>query len=140
MAKRKSEIDVINGSIPRVGRGIGVAGAGERGDHRPRPRARAPAPMLVLTNDEVARLLSIEDCMAALEPMYRDLANGQTLLSPRVDNIAPTAHPGGYYGFKHMGGTWPARKIQALRINSDVVTHPLVAGKPRRSSSRSPGT
>jgi ornithine cyclodeaminase/alanine dehydrogenase-like protein (mu-crystallin family) len=88
--------------------------------------------MLVLTNDEVARLLSIEDCMAALEPMYRDLANGQTLLSPRVDNIAPTAHPGGYYGFKHMGGTWPARKIQALRINSDVVTHPLIAGKPRR--------
>ena len=25
MAKRKSEIDVINGSIPRVGREIGVA-------------------------------------------------------------------------------------------------------------------
>ena len=88
--------------------------------------------MLVLTNDDVARLLGIDDCMAALEPMYRDYANGQTLLSPRVDNIAPTAHPGGYYGFKHMGGTWPARKIQALRINSDVVTHPLVAGKPRR--------
>jgi ornithine cyclodeaminase/alanine dehydrogenase-like protein (mu-crystallin family) len=88
--------------------------------------------MLVLSNDEVARLLSIEDCMAALEPMYRDYANGQALLSPRVDNIAPATHPGGYYGFKHMGGTWPARNIQALRINSDVVTHPLVAGKPRR--------
>jgi len=88
--------------------------------------------MLVLTNDEVARLLGIEDCMAALEPMYRDYANGQALLSPRVDNIAPATHPGGYYGFKHMGGTWPARSIQALRINSDVVTHPLVAGKPRR--------
>jgi ornithine cyclodeaminase/alanine dehydrogenase-like protein (mu-crystallin family) len=88
--------------------------------------------MLVLTNEEVARLLSIEDCMAALEPMYRDYANGEALLSPRVDNIAPAAHPGGYYGFKHMGGTWPARGIQALRINSDVVTHPLVAGKPRR--------
>ena len=70
--------------------------------------------------------------MAALEPMYRDYANGQALLSPRVDNIAPATHPGGYYGFKHMGGTWPARSIQALRINSDVVTHPLVAGKPRR--------
>jgi ornithine cyclodeaminase/alanine dehydrogenase-like protein (mu-crystallin family) len=88
--------------------------------------------MLVLTNDEVARLLGIEDCMAALEPMYRDYANGQALLSPRVDNIAPATHPGGYYGFKHMGGTWPARSIQALRINSDVVTHPLVDGKPRR--------
>ena len=70
--------------------------------------------------------------MAALEPMYRDHAKGEALLSPRVDNIAPTAHAGGYYGFKHMGGTWPARGIQALRINSDIVTHPLVAGKPRR--------
>ena len=70
--------------------------------------------------------------MAALEPMYRDYAKGEALLSPRVDNIAPSPHPGSYYGFKHMGGTWPARRIQALRINSDTVTHPLVAGKPRR--------
>ena len=88
--------------------------------------------MLILSNDEVARLLSIEECMAALEPMYRDYAKGAALLSPRVDNISPSPHPGGYYGFKHMGGTWPARAVQALRINSDVVTHPLVAGKPRR--------
>jgi alanine dehydrogenase len=88
--------------------------------------------MLVLSNEEVARLLSIEDCMAALEPMYRDWAQERALVSPRVDNIAPNAHPGGYYAFKHMGGTWPARKVQALRVNSDVVTHPLVAGKPRR--------
>ena len=71
--------------------------------------------------------------MAALEAMYRDYARDRALLSPRVDNIAPTPHAGGgYYGFKHMGGTWPGRGIQALRINSDLVTHPLVAGKPRR--------
>jgi ornithine cyclodeaminase/alanine dehydrogenase-like protein (mu-crystallin family) len=89
--------------------------------------------MLVLSNDEVARLLSIEECMAALEPMYRDYAAQRALLSPRVDNIAPTRHAGGgYYAFKHMGGTWPAQGIQALRINSDVITHPLIAGKPRR--------
>jgi ornithine cyclodeaminase/alanine dehydrogenase-like protein (mu-crystallin family) len=88
--------------------------------------------MLVLNNDEIARLLSIEDCMAALEPMYRDYAKGAALRSPRVDNIAPSPHPGGYYAFKHMGGTWPAQGVQALRINSDVITHPLVAGRPRR--------
>ena len=71
--------------------------------------------------------------MAALEPMYRDYAAQRALLSPRVDNIAPTRHAGGgYYAFKHMGGTWPAQGIQALRINSDVITHPLIAGKPRR--------
>jgi ornithine cyclodeaminase/alanine dehydrogenase-like protein (mu-crystallin family) len=88
--------------------------------------------MLVLSNDDVARLLSVEECMAALEPMYRDVAAERVLFSPRVDNIGPNAHPQAYYAFKHMGGTWPAQGIQALRINSDVVTHPLVAGKPRR--------
>src|SRR5947199_1464517 len=88
--------------------------------------------MLVLSNEEIARLLTIEECMAALEPMYRDVAEERVLFSPRVDNIAPNAHPDGYYAFKHMGGTWPREKVQALRINSDVVTHPLVAGKPRR--------
>jgi ornithine cyclodeaminase/alanine dehydrogenase-like protein (mu-crystallin family) len=89
--------------------------------------------VLVLSNEEIARLFTVEDCMAALEPMYRDLAEERALMSPRVDNIAPTSHPGGYYAFKHMGGTWPAQGIQALRINSDVVTHPVIAGKPRRA-------
>jgi ornithine cyclodeaminase/alanine dehydrogenase-like protein (mu-crystallin family) len=31
-----------------------------------------------------------------------------------------------------MGGTWPAQGVQALRINSDVITHPVIAGKKRR--------
>src|SRR5919204_2436968 len=88
--------------------------------------------MLVLSNEEIARLLTIGECMAALEPMYRDLAAERVLFSPRVDNIAPNSHPEGYYAFKHMGGTWPREKVQALRINSDIVTHPIVAGSPRR--------
>jgi alanine dehydrogenase len=88
--------------------------------------------MLVLNNEEIAALLSIEDCMAALGPMYRDYARGAALRSPRIDNIAPSPHPDAYYAFKHMGGTWPAQGIQALRINSDVITHPLIAGKRRR--------
>jgi alanine dehydrogenase len=88
--------------------------------------------MLVLSNEDVERLLPMADCIAALEPMYADYSTGRALLSPRVDNIAPTRLEGAYYAFKHMGGTWPARDIQALRINSDVIRHPLVAGKPRR--------
>lgn len=88
--------------------------------------------MLVLSNDDVARVLTIEECIAALEPMYRDHAGGKALVSPRVDNIAPSSLPGAYYAFKHMGGTWPAMGVQALRLNSDVITHPTFAGKPRR--------
>ena len=88
--------------------------------------------MRVLGNEDIERLLPMADCIAALEPMYADYAQGKALLSPRVDNMAPTDHEGAYYAFKHMGGTWPARGVQALRINSDIVTHPVVAGKPRR--------
>jgi alanine dehydrogenase len=88
--------------------------------------------VLVLSNEDVARLIDMPQCIDALEQMYRDFASDQALLSPRVDNIAPNSTAGAYYAFKHMGGTWPARGIQALRINSDVITHPLVAGKPRR--------
>ncbi len=88
--------------------------------------------MLVLSNDDIARLLPMQDCISALEPMYVDYANGKALLSPRVDNMAPTPLADAYYAFKHMGGTWPARGVQALRINSDVIKHPLVAGKMRR--------
>ncbi|HZZ92612.1 MAG TPA: hypothetical protein VFE23_08615 [Usitatibacter sp.] len=88
--------------------------------------------MLVLSNEDVERLIGMEDCMAVLETMYRDFASDRALLSPRVDNMAPTRMEGAYYAFKHMGGTWPARGIQALRINSDVIQHPVVAGKVRR--------
>lgn len=88
--------------------------------------------MLVLGNDDIERLVGMSDCIDALEPMYRDYAQGRALLSPRVDNLTPTRLEGAYYAFKHMGGSWPARGVQALRLNSDVITHPVVAGKPRR--------
>ncbi len=74
----------------------------------------------------------MQDCIEALEPMYRDYAQGKALLSPRVDNMAPTGLAGAYYAFKHMGGTWPAKGVQALRLNSDVITHPVIGGKLRR--------
>jgi ornithine cyclodeaminase/alanine dehydrogenase-like protein (mu-crystallin family) len=64
--------------------------------------------------------------------MYRDLADGRALGAPRIDNLAPNSTAGAYYAFKQMGGTWPARSIQALRINSDVITHPVIDGRPRR--------
>ena len=88
--------------------------------------------MLILSNEAIADLITMRDCLEVLEPMYRDLATGRALMSPRVDSISANAHPDGYYAFKQMGGTWPARGIQALRINSDVITHPVIAGMPRR--------
>ena len=88
--------------------------------------------MLLLTNEEIDQLLTMPECIETLERMYEDYARGRALLLQRVDNIAPNSYPEGYYAFKHMGGIWPAAGIQALRLNSDIVTHPLIAGKARR--------
>jgi len=88
--------------------------------------------MLVLSNEDVEKLLTMDECIAVLEELYLDLAEGRALCSPRVDNLAPCGVDGAYYGFKHMGGAWPRRKIQALRINSDIITHPAHEKKLRR--------
>lgn len=88
--------------------------------------------MLVFTNEDVEKIITMRECMTVLEEMYQDLGRGQALFMPRVDNIMPCRHEQAYYAFKHMGGGWPRRRIMALRINSDVVTHPAVGGALRR--------
>ncbi|MCL4489928.1 MAG: ornithine cyclodeaminase family protein [Chloroflexi bacterium] len=88
--------------------------------------------MLVLSNEEIEKLITMKECMAALEEMYRDVAEARVLTMPRVDNIVPCSHEEAYYAFKHMGGIWPRRHIMALRINSDVITHPTVGNSARR--------
>ena len=88
--------------------------------------------MLLITNEEVEKLLTMPECIETLEAMYGDYAQGKALLAKRFDNLAPNSTPDAYYAFKHMGGTWPAAGIQALRINSDVITHPVIGGKIRR--------
>ena len=88
--------------------------------------------MRVLSNEDIDRLLTMPECIEVLEEMYRDYANGSALLVPRIDNLSPSTEPGAYYGFKQMGGAWPRRRVQALRINSDIITHPVIGGKQRR--------
>jgi ornithine cyclodeaminase/alanine dehydrogenase-like protein (mu-crystallin family) len=88
--------------------------------------------MRILSNDDVEKLLTMTECIAVLEEMYQDYARGQALHVPRVDSLSPSTEPAAYYAFKQMGGAWPRRRVQALRVNSDVITHPVIAGAPRR--------
>ena len=88
--------------------------------------------MLVLSNEQIADMLNMEECIAVLEEAYLDLWAEKALNSPRLDNMVPCAREDAYYAFKHMGGTWPRRGIQALRINSDIITHPSIGGTRRR--------
>lgn len=85
---------------------------------------------LILTIDEQRELLGMVDVLAALEPMYRDLAAGTAVSRLRSDTICPADD--GVYGLKSMDGLVPSAGVGAVRINSDIVTWPVVNGHPRR--------
>jgi ornithine cyclodeaminase/alanine dehydrogenase-like protein (mu-crystallin family) len=88
---------------------------------------------LILSNDDVERLLTMPECIAALEEAYVELAAGRGINRTRSDCIAPTSYSEeAVYGLKSMDGVVPKLGIGAIRINSDIVTNPMVGNAQRR--------
>lgn len=87
---------------------------------------------LVLSNDDIDRLLSMDDYIAVLEDAYGELAAGRGVVRPRSDSLAPTAMPDAVYGLKSADGIAPKFGTAAVRINSDIITYPELGGVPRR--------
>jgi alanine dehydrogenase len=77
--------------------------------------------MMILNNDEVSALLSMENCLRHLEAAYKELAEGAAVNRPRSDLYLPATTSGGVYCFKTMEGGLTREKVVALRLNSDVI-------------------
>jgi ornithine cyclodeaminase/alanine dehydrogenase-like protein (mu-crystallin family) len=77
-------------------------------------------PMLILSNEDIEKILPVGTCVDVLEEAYRDLGNGMAATVPRYDVFSPTK-PNEFYEYKTMSGVLPGRKIAALRLNSSVV-------------------
>jgi ornithine cyclodeaminase/alanine dehydrogenase-like protein (mu-crystallin family) len=76
--------------------------------------------MLILSNDDIEKILPVGTCLDVLEEAYRDLGNGMAATVPRYDVFSPTK-PNEFYEYKTMSGVLPNRNIAALRLNSSVV-------------------
>jgi alanine dehydrogenase len=87
---------------------------------------------LILSNDDVEKLLTMPECIAVMEEAYVELAEGRGVSRTRSDCITPTAQPDAVYGLKSMDGVIPKFGIGAIRINSDIVTFPKVGNALRR--------
>lgn len=87
---------------------------------------------LILSNEEIESLLTMDLCIEALERLYRELADGTALYRRRSDTIVPGPEPGWVYGLKSMDGVSPGAGVGAVRINSDVVNWPVRDGFTRR--------
>jgi ornithine cyclodeaminase/alanine dehydrogenase-like protein (mu-crystallin family) len=79
---------------------------------------------LILSNEDVDKLITMPECIAALEEAYVELAEGRGITRTRSDCITPTQRPDAVYGLKSMDGVCPKLGVGAIRINSDIVTFP----------------
>jgi ornithine cyclodeaminase/alanine dehydrogenase-like protein (mu-crystallin family) len=82
---------------------------------------------LVIDNKIVAKLLTIEDTIAALEEAYLDLAQGEAVCRPRIDMRIPTRDPAKNYQWGTMEGG-STKGYFATRIKSDVIYEQTYAG------------
>ena len=79
---------------------------------------------LILSNEDVDKLLTMPECIDVLEEAYVELAEGRGITRTRSDCITPTQMPDAVYGLKSMDGVCPKLGVGAIRINSDIVRFP----------------
>lgn len=89
---------------------------------------------LVLSNEDVASVLTMENCMEVLEEAYREEAEGRAVNQLRYDTNMPlperperTAR----YEFKTMVGIVPKLGVAALRMSSTLNHRPIRYGVER---------
>ncbi len=85
---------------------------------------------LLLSNEDVLRVLDPRACIDALEVAFGDLASGEAVNRPRSHTYTPLGD-GHWYLFKSMDGAVPRLGVQAIRLSSDH-THEFTRGGKRR--------
>jgi alanine dehydrogenase len=80
---------------------------------------------LLLTNDEVDRLLDMGECLDVLESAYRELGQGIGVTRTASQVFTPTRHSAdALYAFKSMDGVAPFLEVAAIRLTSEILTWP----------------
>ena len=88
--------------------------------------------MLFIHNDAVEKLLSMRECMDAMEEAFRQIPSGRAIHRPRLDMYVPCEREDGYYRWGTMEGANDG--IFAIRMKSDVITWPRDASGARREN------
>jgi alanine dehydrogenase len=79
---------------------------------------------LVLSNDDVEKLLTMRDCIDTFDTAYVELGEGRAVSRTRSDSFTKTSREDALYSLKSMDGIVPGLGVGAVRINSDLITWP----------------
>ena len=86
---------------------------------------------LILNNDDVKQVLTMEVTMAALEKAYVELVEREAVCRPRIDLQVPTPEPGKMYQWGTMEGGSTSGYF-AIRMKSDIIYEQEYNGPRRR--------
>ena len=78
--------------------------------------------MLIINNDLVSQLLTMEDCIRVQEEAFKKLPTGGAMHRPRIDMYFPCERPDGYFRWGTMEGANDG--YFAIRMKSDIMTWP----------------
>ena len=78
--------------------------------------------MLIISNDDVASLLTMADCIRVQEDAFKKIPHGGAIHRPRIDMYMPCERKDGYYRWSTMEGA--NNGYVAIRMKSDVITWP----------------
>src|ERR1700682_6094943 len=91
---------------------------------------------LVVGNEDAAKVLTMRATIDALEVLYGDLGRGRAVYRRRTDLFTPTTsgpdEAPSAYQLKTLDGAIPRWNVGSIRVTSEVVAFPVVAGQRRR--------
>src|SRR5467141_52174 len=98
--------------------------------------------MLLLGNDDVAKVLDMPLCMAALDRVFHEMAKGDAVGMGRIDLYVPSGETKApYYRWAVMTGGSRKDGYACARMLSDMVSWPREYGRVRENKwAREPGT
>jgi ornithine cyclodeaminase/alanine dehydrogenase-like protein (mu-crystallin family) len=88
--------------------------------------------VLFIQDHEVRQILTMNETISALEESFRELGQGRGVNRPRSHTHLPTAHEGVAFRFKTFEGGLSQLGFYGMRIFSDHLAYPTVAGSQRQ--------
>lgn len=76
--------------------------------------------VLLISNDDVEKVLTIADCITSIEEGVKEYYRGDATCRPRIDVWAPCGEAKSYYQWGSMEGTSRHHMVFATRIKSDI--------------------
>ncbi len=78
--------------------------------------------MIIINNDLVAQVLTLEECLRAQEEAFKKLPSGRAIHRPRIDMYFPCQRDDGYFRWGTMEGANDG--FFAIRMKSDIIHWP----------------